>query len=354
MTVSAIQTLLPQQFGDIKQGAVKALFEKCDRDPVAFSGQVTVLNRQLDDVEASMEDFLNKLNGLPVLAGSADPIKEVPEVTPEDSPSFSFLLDGQKDTPAAPAAAAPAAEGGEKTPQKTKYYFRDDKRGIDATGYLMPGERFVILKGSLFSDNELQKSFSDGNRKRRDDLIKTCISDDEGRFMLEKDVEFPSPSAAASSLIGGNSNCHRWVTEEGVKLETLAVASSKVADMGEYLRKYYPGVKMCGRQFWSRGTDFFRLAKSKGDGGQGGFLCQASDLEIASNGTGSLKIVTAAYGMIYEINASSIRTLIKDGRNSIRIKLSKPNEDGFSRIIHGNTVTNSAVHGVPLEMDMAA
>ena len=90
-------------------------------------------------------------------------------------------------------------------------------RKFRATGQIN-GDEFVVLKGSQINPEE-RKSCREGIRKQREALISS------GRVVnniFTEDTTFPSPSAAASVIAGGDSNGLReWKNKDDVTLKEL-------------------------------------------------------------------------------------------------------------------------------------
>ena len=87
--------------------------------------------------------------------------------------------------------------------------------GVEATAREVDG-KFVVLEGST-ARAETTPSF-DSNVKQRDQLIATgkMAPAEPGFLRFTEDVEFNSPSAAASTVVGGNRNGREtWYTKAG-------------------------------------------------------------------------------------------------------------------------------------------
>lgn len=87
--------------------------------------------------------------------------------------------------------------------------------GVKATAREVDG-KFVVLEGST-ARAETTPSF-DSNIKQRDQLIAAgkMAPAEPGFLRFTEDVEFSSPSAAASTVVGGNRNGREtWVTKTG-------------------------------------------------------------------------------------------------------------------------------------------
>lgn len=89
--------------------------------------------------------------------------------------------------------------------------FKSESKGIRASGYKKQDNKFVVLKGSFAVDDlELQESFFDKKRtyaKDRQDLITTKKIEKKAHgYQFTEDVEFNSPSKAASITWGCNLN----------------------------------------------------------------------------------------------------------------------------------------------------
>lgn len=87
--------------------------------------------------------------------------------------------------------------------------FECESKGIRASGYKKQDNKFVVLKGSFAVDDlELTDSFfSRGYPEERKRLIATKKLEKKARgYQFTEDVEFNSPSRAASIIWGSNSN----------------------------------------------------------------------------------------------------------------------------------------------------
>ena len=116
----------------------------------------------------------------------------------------------------------PIAEQANKN-QTTKLLFCRIK-GAEARGQ-RTANGFVVLKGStaiLLERSSLQKWWPAIIATRKLLIDDGSLIEDKGFLVFKKDVEFPSPSAAACVVQGGNVNgLKEWKTESGVSLKEL-------------------------------------------------------------------------------------------------------------------------------------
>jgi 5-methylcytosine-specific restriction endonuclease McrA len=89
--------------------------------------------------------------------------------------------------------------------------FESESKGIRASGYKKQDNKFVVLKGSFaVDDSELKDSFFDESRTYVEDrqiLIATKKLEKKAHsYQFTEDVEFNSPSKAASIIWGCNLN----------------------------------------------------------------------------------------------------------------------------------------------------
>lgn len=101
----------------------------------------------------------------------------------------------------------------DKSHSDIKFYIKA-KKGSDAVGSIV-ADGFVVFRNSKASST-VTKSFP--NNKLRDKLIETSVLDEN--FVFTKDYIFPSPSTAASIVLGRSANgLTEWSTDEGVTLK---------------------------------------------------------------------------------------------------------------------------------------
>ncbi len=102
----------------------------------------------------------------------------------------------------------------------------DTQKKYEASGYYpdSSSNAFVVLKGS-WATADCAKSFRD----RIDGELKKLISEEKlqlqnGRYLFTADVEFNSPSIAASMVAGNNrSGTEAWRASNGMKLKHIAI-----------------------------------------------------------------------------------------------------------------------------------
>ena len=96
-------------------------------------------------------------------------------------------------------------------------------KNITATGYLTPNG-IVVLSGSqaVIHERESAKNYP-GVLAQRNSLIEEKQLVQQGNFLsFKKDVEFSSPSAAATVIHGGSANgLIAWKTQDGKTLKEL-------------------------------------------------------------------------------------------------------------------------------------
>lgn len=92
-------------------------------------------------------------------------------------------------------------------------------RGADAKGQLTT-EGFLVLKDSKIAYDTVN-SFPEAYKKQRDDLIDNgIVLDKDGKLVFIKDCLFPSPSAAATIVMGRSANgLTEWKLESGKNLK---------------------------------------------------------------------------------------------------------------------------------------
>ena len=113
---------------------------------------------------------------------------------------------------AAPSAAAPQSE----------LLFCSGTDGAEATGqYTDTG--MVVLKGAKFRLNSVPSFAGSSAYKRRQSMLSNGDLEEQGNhLLLQRDVEFPTPSAASDAVLGRSSNgWQEWHDAQGVSLDTL-------------------------------------------------------------------------------------------------------------------------------------
>lgn len=100
-------------------------------------------------------------------------------------------------------------------------YSKPNRAGYNARGLVAPGG-FTILKGSTGA-NTVGTSLAPMQRERREALLADGTISIAGEILtFERDVEFNSPSAAASFIAGTNRSGNRdWITADGIELGSL-------------------------------------------------------------------------------------------------------------------------------------
>ena len=124
----------------------------------------------------------------------------------------------------------------EQSTTKPEQVFICNRAGVDAKG-IYTNEGMVVLKGSsapMITTRKTDQRFYD---KRDRLLAKGVITEQNGRFIFERDYLFPSPSGASMFLLLATANGWKnWKTEQGVTLHdhqgrTLESASELVSNM---------------------------------------------------------------------------------------------------------------------------
>lgn len=103
----------------------------------------------------------------------------------------------------------------EITEEKEKHLFYLNSRGSIAKGFY-DESGFTVLKGSII---EFSSAPSFQRKERREQLISEYTSKADGKFILNTDVIFSSPSSAAIFCMGTNSN--GWISWKDKKGRTL-------------------------------------------------------------------------------------------------------------------------------------
>jgi len=85
-----------------------------------------------------------------------------------------------------------------------------ESKGIRASGYVLDNNKFIVIRGSFaVGENDLHESFYE--RQRRVNIRNSLIADSKlkmigGKYQFDDDVEFNSPSEAASIIWGSMLN----------------------------------------------------------------------------------------------------------------------------------------------------
>ena len=106
----------------------------------------------------------------------------------------------------------------DEAPGVVNAVFHTKKNGVRASGrYNKDTGRFTVLAGS-----EIELSREIIKNKGAIDARQQLFGDQEGRAVLDDDVEFPSPSAAAVFVLGGSQNgWTEWVNDRGQTLDSV-------------------------------------------------------------------------------------------------------------------------------------
>jgi len=106
----------------------------------------------------------------------------------------------------------------DEVPGVVNAVFHTKKNGVRASGrYNKDTGRFTVLAGS-----EIELSREIIKNKGAIDARQQLFGGREGRAVLDDDVEFPSPSAAAVFVLGGSQNgWTEWVNDRGQTLDSV-------------------------------------------------------------------------------------------------------------------------------------
>lgn len=171
--------------------------------PLPFDIYVTVETSKYEEIEAKLHKILTNLGDMRIR-----PNREFFNIKPEEA--FGYLCDLAELTDDAIINAPDEAQedSERKSPvYKGKYhiegeelfYFKNDV--VDAKMKVINGKKYTVLEGSKIDPN-LYSSAGLIEAKR---LEKASFLSDDGAVVI-KDVEFSSPSLAASFVRGGASN----------------------------------------------------------------------------------------------------------------------------------------------------
>jgi len=123
----------------------------------------------------------------------------------------------------------------ETSPTKAEQVFSCSRTGVDAKG-IYTNEGMVVLKGSSAPMTTTRKTDQRFYDKRDRLLAKGVITEQNGRFIFQRDYLFPSPSGASMFLLLATANGWKnWKTEQGVTLHdyqgrTLESANEQVSN----------------------------------------------------------------------------------------------------------------------------
>ena len=121
----------------------------------------------------------------------------------------------------------------EQSTTKPEQVFICNRAGVDAKG-IYTNEGMVVLKGSSAPMTTTRKTDQRFYDKRDRLLAKGVITEQNGRFIFQRDYLFPSPSGASMFLLLATANGWKnWKTEQGVTLHdhqgrTLESANEQV------------------------------------------------------------------------------------------------------------------------------
>ena len=123
----------------------------------------------------------------------------------------------------------------EQSTTKPEQVFICNRAGVDAKG-IYTNEGMVVLKGSSAPMTTTRKTDQRFYDKRDRLLAKGVITEQNGRFIFQRDYLFPSPSGASMFLLLATANGWKnWKTDQGVTLHhhqgrTLESASEQVSN----------------------------------------------------------------------------------------------------------------------------
>lgn len=101
---------------------------------------------------------------------------------------------------------------------KGKHLFFTSGRGCDASGFY-DGSGFTVLKGSVVTNNSVP---SLAWKDKRTKLLEEFTKEEDGKFILESDKTFASPSTAADFCIGSSNNGWLvWKDKDGQTLDAV-------------------------------------------------------------------------------------------------------------------------------------
>ena len=103
--------------------------------------------------------------------------------------------------------------------QKAEHlFYTKGSRGCDAKGFYN-SNGFTVLRGSVIASGVVP-SFK--WKEKRDILIKEYLSLENGKFIMNSDMTFPSPSTAAVFVLGRPSNGWTdWTDKDGNTLDSV-------------------------------------------------------------------------------------------------------------------------------------
>lgn len=106
-------------------------------------------------------------------------------------------------------------------PKPAEHIFFCTRGGSNSKGYLRESGEFVVLAGSELRCGECD-SLAPHSIAKREAFIDGYCSQSDGKIILNSDYTFPSPSAAAAMVVGGNSNgWTRWKDADGKTLDEV-------------------------------------------------------------------------------------------------------------------------------------
>lgn len=109
-------------------------------------------------------------------------------------------------------------------PADTEIYFHTKRNGIHARGrYDKASGQFIVLTGS-----EIALDIPIIKNQRAISSRRELFGDSAARAVLERDISFPSPSAAAVFVLGGSANGWiEWVNDNGQTLDLVYRSSEQ-------------------------------------------------------------------------------------------------------------------------------
>ena len=110
--------------------------------------------------------------------------------------------------------------------QTTTQLLTCEIKGLKAIGHLTP-TGFVVLKGSqaVLKERTSAQQYPNAIAPRRRMIEEGALVEDSGHYRFMKDMEFTSPSAAATVVHGGSANgLIAWKANDGMTLKELETA----------------------------------------------------------------------------------------------------------------------------------
>lgn len=313
--ISEIEQHLSVEIDSIEKVALGHILKENEGSLGDISESISSLNFKSQTVRNALQDFMAKLD---VLFGYCEK-SNISGATSDEISDAVFQFEATREV-------------------RTLYYLKHPS-GVNATGYELPGGRFVIQKGSKFIDNQLQPSTGAGNAECRKHLSNNSKINAEGMRELTSNISTLSAAQASSGLLGGNRHASAWVDDQGETFRTLRVEKSTLPLLEQHLKARYPGVTASGRQRWVRGTDAYFLRMRLCENDVNGFTCKIDDTEGLALPVYARQYISVAHDRIFEINFEAIEPYIDKSAKSAQIAFSAPDSQGYSEVSVGGKVT---------------